>query len=96
MFKPLQPDFNLKRLVTFIAALWLQVTALLVFCCISSPPISKPFNNIDTLHTMAMNGARSSGRCLRMAPPLSSPGIRKPTHLNHVPDVNLHTYGDNT
>jgi hypothetical protein len=57
MFKPLQPDFDLKRLVTFIAALWLQVTVLVILCCISSPQMSSPSNNVDTLHTTAGNGA---------------------------------------
>jgi hypothetical protein len=59
MFKPLQPDFNLKRFVTFIAALWLQVTALVILCSISSPQMSGPSNNVDTLHTIAMNAART-------------------------------------
>jgi hypothetical protein len=40
MFKPLYPDFNLKRVVTFVAALWLQVTVLVIFCCVSSPQMS--------------------------------------------------------
>lgn len=59
MFKPLHPDFNLKRLVAFIAALWLQVTALVIFCCISSPHMSAPANNVDTTHTMAVDGVRT-------------------------------------
>jgi len=59
MFKPLPSNFNLKRLVTFIVALWLQVTALIILCCISSPQMSSPANNADTLHTMAVNGAHT-------------------------------------
>ncbi len=59
MFKSLPSDFNLKRLVTFIAALWLQVTALVIFCCISSPQMSRPSGDVDALHTMAMNEAHT-------------------------------------
>jgi hypothetical protein len=59
MFKPLHPEFNLKRLVAFIAALWLQVTVLVILCCASSPQMPQPSDSdkVDTLHTMAMNGA---------------------------------------
>jgi hypothetical protein len=59
MFKSLHPDFNLKRLVTFIAALWLQVTVLVILCCASSPQMPQPSNNVDTLQTMAGNGAEA-------------------------------------
>lgn len=61
MFKPLHTDFNLNRLVTFIAALWLQVTVLVILCCISSPQTAHPSNNVDTLHNMAVNGACAVG-----------------------------------
>ena len=56
MFKSLRPDFNLKQLVTFIAALWLQVTVLVIFCGISSPQMSAPSNKVDTFRTQALNG----------------------------------------
>ena len=58
MFKSLPSDFNLKRLVTFIAALWLQVTALVILCCISSAQMSRPSGDVDALHAIAMNAAR--------------------------------------
>jgi hypothetical protein len=59
MFKSFHHDFNSTRLVTFIAALWLQVTVLVIFCCVSSPQIARPSNNVDALHTMAVNGAQA-------------------------------------
>jgi hypothetical protein len=55
MFKPLQSDFNLKRLVTFVAALWLQVSVLVIFCCISSPPMSGHPDRVEAFQ--AVNGA---------------------------------------
>jgi hypothetical protein len=62
MFKPLQPDFNLKRLVMSIAALWLQVTVLVIFCCISSPRMSTPANNVDTLQQCGNECRSNRGR----------------------------------
>jgi hypothetical protein len=59
MFKPLHSEFNLKRLVIFIAALWLQVTVLVIVCCISSPRMSRPSNDIDAPRVLAVNGAES-------------------------------------
>ncbi len=59
MFKPLRSDFILKRLVTFIAALWLQVTLLVILCGIFSPHMSRPSKNADALRTMAVNGAQT-------------------------------------
>jgi hypothetical protein len=59
MFKSLRPDFNLKRFVMFIAALWLQVTVLVILCCISSPQMPRPSNDVDALHTLAVNGVYS-------------------------------------
>jgi hypothetical protein len=56
MFKSLHTDFNLKQLVTVIAALWLQITVLVILCCISSPQISRPSNDADTSQTQAVNG----------------------------------------
>jgi hypothetical protein len=57
MFQPLHPEFNLKRLVAFIAALWLQVTVLVILCCASSLQMPQPSDKVDTLHPMACNGA---------------------------------------
>lgn len=57
MFKSLRSDFNLTQLVTFIAALWLQVTVLVILCCASSPQMSAPPSQVDKLHIMAVNGA---------------------------------------
>ena len=52
MFKSLHPDFNLKRLVTFIAALWLQVTVLVILCCAFSPQMRK--RGFDTVLMASM------------------------------------------
>ena len=57
--KPLRPDFNLERLVTFIAALWLQATLLVILCGISSPHMPRPSANVDALRTMAVNAAQT-------------------------------------
>ena len=57
MFASLRPDFNLKRLVTFIVALWLQVTVLIIFCCIAFPPMSGHSDKVDAFHPQAVNGA---------------------------------------
>lgn len=59
MFKPLHPNFNSKRLLAFIAALWLQVTVLVILCCISSPQMPQPSDKVDTLYTMVVNGAEA-------------------------------------
>jgi len=55
MFNSLHPDFNSTRLVTFLAALWLQLTVLIILCCVSSPGTSKRMNRMDTLHNEALN-----------------------------------------
>jgi hypothetical protein len=57
MFKSLRPDFNLKQLVMFIAAIWLQTTVLIILCCISSPQMARPSDSdkVDTLLTQAVS-----------------------------------------
>jgi hypothetical protein len=57
MFKPIRHIFNLKRLVSLIAALWLLVTLLIIFRCITSPDMSKPSHSVDVSRTEAVNGA---------------------------------------
>jgi hypothetical protein len=57
MFKPGQPAFSLQRLVTFIAALWLLVTMLIIFFLIASPRMSKPANRVDAPRTQAVDRA---------------------------------------
>jgi hypothetical protein len=53
MFKPLHSVFNLKQIVTFIAALWLQVTLIVIICCIASP--QRPPDQFETPHATAAN-----------------------------------------
>jgi TonB family protein len=52
MFKSLRPDFNVKQLVTFIAALWLQVTVLLILGGIPTQKMSG--------HSIRLNAIRSA------------------------------------
>lgn len=48
-------EFSLNRLVTFVAALWLVVTVLLILCCTLSAKASKPKNYVNMLHQEALN-----------------------------------------
>jgi hypothetical protein len=57
MFKPIRHEFNLKRLLTFIAGLWPLVTVLIIFCFITAPRMSKPSNQVDAHRTQSVNGA---------------------------------------
>jgi hypothetical protein len=74
MFASLRPDFNLKQLVTFIVALWLQVTALVIFCGLSSKQMS-PSNRVDAPRVQVVNGTYAmEAHSLAAAMPLRTLG----------------------
>lgn len=54
MFTSLRPDFSLKQVLTFVAALWLQATVLVVLCSLPARQGSGPSIRHDDVHSASV------------------------------------------
>jgi hypothetical protein len=54
MFTSLRPDFSLKQVLTFVAALWLQATVLVILCSLPARQGSGPSIRRDVVHSASV------------------------------------------